>query len=123
MAENRKYSRHRVVRESGYQQFENFEAIDIPFTDAIPSDYCGIMAVPISFLDKYCPDQFEIVGNDSKEMAERLGIRRIGEDWVRRYRAAGGTGHITANMRNLVLTVQGVPKMSYARILIRRRKG
>ena len=34
----------------------------MPFTDAIPSDYDGVMGVPISFLDKYCPEQFEIVG-------------------------------------------------------------
>ncbi|MCH5312715.1 MAG: DNA methyltransferase, partial [Prevotella sp.] len=41
---------------------DNCDAIEIPYTDAIPSDYDGIMGVPISFLDKYCPEQFEIVG-------------------------------------------------------------
>ena len=35
----------------------------MPFTDAIPSDYDGMMGVPITFLDKYNPDQFEIIGN------------------------------------------------------------
>ena len=33
----------------------------MPFVDAIPSDYDGFMGVPITFLDKYCPDQFEII--------------------------------------------------------------
>ena len=35
----------------------------MPFVDAIPSDYDGMMGVPITFLDKYNPDQFEIVGS------------------------------------------------------------
>jgi hypothetical protein len=61
MAENRKYSKHREVKEVGYRQMDNYDAIDVPFTDAIPSDYDGLMGVPTSFLDKYNPDQFEIV--------------------------------------------------------------
>ena len=44
-----------------YKKYDNYDAIDVPFTDAIPSDYDGVMGVPISFLDKYCPDQFEII--------------------------------------------------------------
>ena len=45
-----------------YDRYDNYDAIEVPFTDAIPSDYKGVMGVPISFLDKYNPDQFEIVG-------------------------------------------------------------
>jgi hypothetical protein len=62
MADNKKYSKHKEVRESGYQKYDNFNAIEVPYTDAIPGDYDGVMGVPISFLDKYNPDQFEIVG-------------------------------------------------------------
>ncbi len=62
MAENRKYSKHQVVRETGYLNYDNYDAIEVPFSDAIPADYKGVMGVPISFLDKYCPEQFEIVG-------------------------------------------------------------
>ena len=80
------------------------------------------MGVPISFLDKYCPEQFEIIGVDSTDFSEELGIAPIGEDWIKRYKQAGGTGHMTANMRNLVLTVDGMPKISYARILIRKKQ-
>ena len=50
--------------QGGYDRYDNFDAIEVPFTDAIPSDYDGIMGVPITFLDKYNPDQFEIVGNE-----------------------------------------------------------
>ncbi len=62
MAENRKYSKHQIVREEGYVKYDNYDAIEVPFTDAIPCDYDGVMGVPISFLDKYCPEQFEILG-------------------------------------------------------------
>ena len=48
--------------QGGYDRYDNFDAIEVPFTDAIPSDYDGVMGVPITFLDKYNPDQFEIVG-------------------------------------------------------------
>ncbi len=47
-----------------YQKYDNYNAIEVPFTNAIPNDYDGVMGVPISFLDKYCPEQFEILGMD-----------------------------------------------------------
>ena len=62
MADNLRYSKHEKIREQGYPRYDNFDAIHVCFTDAIPSDYDGIMAVPITFLDKYNPDQFEIIG-------------------------------------------------------------
>ncbi len=46
----------------GYKRYENYNAIDIPYTNLIPSDYKGIMGVPISFFSKYNPTQFKIVG-------------------------------------------------------------
>lgn len=60
--DNIKYSKHKEVRGVGYQKYDNYDAIEIPYTDAIPSDYNGVMGVPISFLDKYCPAQFELLG-------------------------------------------------------------
>lgn len=62
MAENLRYSKHAVVKEFGYHTYDNYDAIEVPFVDAIPSDHDGVMGVPISFLDKYNPDQFEILG-------------------------------------------------------------
>lgn len=61
MKDNLRYSRHKDVREIGYPKYENYDAIEVPYTDAIPIDYDGLMGVPITFLDKYCPEQFEIV--------------------------------------------------------------
>ena len=45
-----------------YFEIDNYEALEVPYTEVIPNDYNGIMGVPISFLDKYCPEQFEIIG-------------------------------------------------------------
>lgn len=50
------------VREIAYAKYENYNAIEVPETKGIPSDYEGAMGVPISFLDKYNPEQFEILG-------------------------------------------------------------
>ncbi len=62
MADNLKFSKHKEVKEQGYRRYDNYDAIEVPFTDAIPDDYRGVMGVPITFLDKYCPEQFEIIG-------------------------------------------------------------
>ncbi len=64
MADNIKHSRHKEIRGKEYQKYDNYDAVEVPFTDAIPCDYDGVMGVPISFLDKYCPEQFEILGLD-----------------------------------------------------------
>lgn len=90
VADNRKFSKHQNVRELGYLEYDNYDAIDIPFTDAIPSDYTGCMGVPITFLDKYCPEQFEIIGSSS-ELAAPIyidGKKKTGRfyiDGVRMY--------------------------------------
>jgi hypothetical protein len=75
MADNIKFSKHKEIRGVGYLHYENYDAIEVPFTDAIPGDYVGIMGVPISFLDKYCPEQFEIIGI-SLELADMTVIKR-----------------------------------------------
>ena len=62
MADNIKFSKHKKIKEQGYPRYDNYDAIDVSFTDAIPADYTGVMGVPISFLDKYNPEQFEIIG-------------------------------------------------------------
>lgn len=64
MNENLKYSRHKDIKgKLTYDRYDNYDAIEVPYADAIPCDYEGAMGVPISFLDKYCPEQFEILGS------------------------------------------------------------
>ncbi len=67
MEDNIKFSKHKEIREKGYQKYDNYNAIEVPYTDAIPRDYNGVMGVPITFLDRYNPEQFEIIGATESE--------------------------------------------------------
>ena len=60
MADNLKFNK-KIQGKAAYQKYDNYDAIEVPLTIAIPSDYTGVMGVPISFLDKYNPEQFEIL--------------------------------------------------------------
>lgn len=95
MEDNIKFSRHKELKGIGYQKYDDYEAIEVPFTDAIPSDYNGVMGVPISFLDKYCPEQFKIIGLDRYTVPKEFLV--------------GGR-----------VAIHGKPR--YARILIQRRQ-
>ena len=53
-----------------YPRYDNYDAIEVPFSDAIPSDYDDVMGVPTTFLDKYNPEQFEIIGTVSAAQNE-----------------------------------------------------
>lgn len=69
MSDHLKYSKHKEIRwREAYEKYDNYDAIEVPFTDAIPSDFDGVMGVPISFLDKYNPDQFEILWLDDHRL-------------------------------------------------------
>lgn len=76
MADNLRFSSHKSLRgKKEYHRYINYDAIEIPFTDSIPSDFYGAMGVPLSFLDKYCPEQFEILGIGSGgELGTNYGI-------------------------------------------------
>jgi hypothetical protein len=121
-ADNIKFSKHKQVKDVRYQKYDNYDAIEIPFTDAIPSDYDGVMGVPISFLDKYNPEQFEIVGN-GQTMANELGIRPVGQKFVDDYYSQGNKGQINAKWNNLVYRLGQKVVVPYQRILIRHQRG
>ena len=81
MADNLKYSKHKEIRENGYQKYDNYDVINVPYTDAIPNDYNEVMGVPISFLEKYNPNQFKILGMSASAgyNYEIVGIPFLGE--------------------------------------------
>lgn len=75
MENNLRFNKHKEIIEKGYQKYDNYDAIEVPYTDSIPSDYDGVMGVPISFLDKYSPEQFEILGGTANgQVPDRLKI-------------------------------------------------
>lgn len=76
MKDNLRYSKHQDLKTRGYIKYDNYDAIDVPYADSIPNDYTGIMGVPVSFLDKYCPEQFVIIGIGTGDTAKELGIQK-----------------------------------------------
>lgn len=104
MADNLKFSRHKELRgKEAYVHYDNYDAIEVPYTDSIPSDYDGVMGVPKSFLAKYCPEQFKIIGIGTGEIARALGV-------TKNYR--GRT--------DIQMTIEGKPQCPYERILIQK---
>ena len=122
MAQNIKHSKHKEVRGIGYRKYDNYDAIEVPFTDASPRDYDGVLGVPLSFLDKYCPEQFEIVGMCENEDLYGLKTRiydhaECQDAYLAKF---GKKGTYDLNASG-VLTLDGIQEKVYQRILIRRK--
>lgn len=113
MADNRKFSKHKDIRENGYPQYDNYDAIDVPYSDSIPDDYDGVMGVPVTFLDKYNPDQFEILGITDRQNTSGLRTKKYTQDDSPKYN--------DLNARSVIRLDDGSYKQVYARILIRKR--
>jgi len=109
MADNLKFSKHKEVKgKAAYDRYANYDAIEVPFTDAIPSDYDGAMGVPITFLDKYNPDQFEIVGSS---MTLGVPMSQVAEKG----------SYLQGGPRFYIDNGDGNYRRMYDRIVIRRR--
>lgn len=119
IADNLKYSRHKEIRERGYLRYDNYDAIEVPYTDAIPSDYDMTMGVPITFLDKYNPDQFEIVGTTESNAPDNAFRTRVYSSQECREAYMARFGQPGAYDLNASGVVDGVKV--YKRILIRRK--
>lgn len=115
MEDNILYSKHKEIKGKGYVHYENYDAIDVPYTDAIPSDYEGAMGVPRTFLDKYCPDQFEIIGNAEGDAGKELGFR----PYPRELR------QLNKSLRDgqpYYFDENGMPQKPFGRIIIRKKQ-
>ena len=115
MEDNILYSKHKEIKGKGYIHYENYDAIDVPYIDAIPIDYDGLMGVPRTFLDKYCPDQFEIVGNAEGDAGKELGFK----PYPRQLRK------LNKSLRDgqpYYFDENGVPQKPFGRIIIRKKQ-
>ena len=122
-ADNIKFSKHKEIKDVGYRHYENYDAIEVPYTDAIPSDYKGVMGVPISFLDKYCPEQFEILGMCENEDLYGLKTRVYSSaECKAAYRAKFGKAGTYDLNASGVLNIDGFLEKTYHRLFIRHRK-
>lgn len=131
MKDNIKFSSHKNVKGKEYKKYDNYDAIEVPFTDAIPSDYDGVMGVPITFLDKYNPAQFEILGAtqrgchnevpDTKKYDDYLEVKKNGQ----KTGSSGGKTNENANLlgndgkKNYFINKKGrIIQSAYQRIFI-----
>ena len=122
MDDNLKFSRHKEIKEFGYKKYENYDAIEVPFSDAIPSDYEGIMGVPITYLNKYCPEQYEIVGMCENEDLYNCKTRVYSTQECKSayFDKFGKKGTYDLNASGVILT-NGIREKVYQRILIKKR--
>lgn len=122
MEDNIMYSRHKEIQGKGYYHYENFDAIEVSYSDAIPIDYEGMMGVPITFLDKYCPEQFEIIGGTGTfELTRELGVAPISEEFIKKYKECGGKRAMNLNTPLLAYFTEDNAVIPFARILIRKK--
>lgn len=114
MEENIMYSRHKEIKGKQYIKYENYDAIEVPFYDAIPKDYDGVMGVPKSFLDKYCPEQFDIVGIAEGDSGKELGLAPYPRE-LKKLNNSLRDGQL------YYIDEEGMPQKPFARILIRKK--
>lgn len=112
MEQNLKHSKHRNSEKwyCVYEKYDNYNAIRVPYFDSIPSDYSDVMAVPISFIENYCPEQFEIVG-----------ITDRGNEWglkTKTYTKEDAKNYSDLNRRSVVI-IDGNYKMQFPELLVR----
>lgn len=80
------------------------------------------MGVPVTFMDKYNPEQFEIIGNAcDTDWCREAGIKTMGQETIDKLRAQGNKAHVTANMNSLYIEKNGKIILPYARIIIRNK--
>ena len=90
---------------SAYPKYENFDAINVDKTSDIPMDYDGVMGVPITFLDKYCPTQFEIIalGNSRENFTPN-------KDYIKPIKVLKDGKKVNGNAINCVLAIESKTK-------------
>lgn len=118
-----------------YQTYDNYSAINVDKVSEIPCDYDGVMGVPITFLDRYNPEQFEVVGYTAKDMGvdclkfyENLEQSLNGEPFKRNMKSARFSPMIVYKERPektcyRASNVDGYMLKTYGRILIRKKAG
>lgn len=98
--------------EDEYPHYDNYDAINVDKVADIPEDYDGVMGVPITFLDKYCPEQFEILGITDRQNTS--GLR------TKKYTLADSSKYNDLNARSVLRLADGSYKQVYARLLIKK---
>lgn len=101
-----------------YPKYENYDAINVDKTAEIPCDYMGIMGVPITFLDKYNPDQFEIIGLGISNSGLEIGVKPYKPEHKKYRKEVQKRGAVDGD---LYMVEDGIVNVPYARVLIKKR--
>jgi hypothetical protein len=96
-----------------YPKYDNYDAIEVSKTAEIPCDYDGLMCVPITFLDKFNPAQFKILGITDRQNTSGLRTKKYTIDEVSNFNDLNARG---------VIKINGKYKAMYARIIIRNKR-
>ena len=105
--------------ESEYPKYENYCAINVNKTKDIPIDYDGIMGVPISFLNNYNPNQFQIIGLGIAKLGLACGVEPYKDEHKKYRKEIQKRGTVDGD---LYMVDNGVVVVPYARVLIRHIK-
>jgi hypothetical protein len=105
--------------ESNYPKYENFDAINVDKTKDIPLDFKGYMGVPITFMDKYNPEQFEILGLGIANHGIEIGVQPYKPEHKRYRKEIQKRGAVDGD---LYMIENGEVKVPYSRILIKNRR-
>lgn len=102
-----------------YPRYENYDAINVNKTSEIPINFDGAMGVPITFLDKYNPDQFEIIGLGISNSGKEIGVEPYKEKHKKYRKEVQKRGAVDGD---LYMIKNGIVEVPYARILIKNKK-
>lgn len=102
-----------------YCKYENFDAINVDKTKDIPCDYQGKIGVPITFLDKYNPNQFEIIGLGISNSGLEIGVEPYKKEHKKYRKEVQKRGAVDGD---LYFVKNGVVEVPYSRIIIKNKK-
>jgi len=105
-----------------YPKYDNYDAINVNRVQDIPYDYNGIMGVPITFLDHYNPEQFEILSSSDFAIEDIPGWQGVSEYFYKLYYEQGNKGSIKVGWPLPYFVLDGKAIIPYKRILIRRKQ-
>jgi len=114
----------KFVTKKPFEKYDNYNAIEVSLVKNIPSDYEGVMGVPISIMDKYSPEQFRILGTSDNGLVDDKFKKTPGltKEFVDDYYKAGGTGAYKEGNPTAGYYENNVAKMVYKRIFIKHKK-
>ena len=102
-----------------YPKYDNYDAINVNKTSEIPVNYGGAMGVPITFFDKYNPEQFKIIGLGISNSGIEIGVKPYKEKYKKYRKEVQKRGAVDGD---LYMITNGIVDVPYARVLLKNKK-